>query len=33
MEYRAMLFKSFHGIEEEKKKIAQLNKLLQNWKV
>lgn len=33
MEYRNLLFKTFHGDEAEKAKIAQVNKLLQNWKV
>lgn len=33
MEYRNLLFKAFHGTDEEKGRIAQLNKLLQNWKV
>ncbi|MCQ2098616.1 MAG: hypothetical protein MJY87_11840 [Fibrobacter sp.] len=33
MEYRALLFKTYHGTEEEKARIAQLNKLMKNWKV
>lgn len=33
MEYRYLLFKTYHGTEEEKERIAQVNKLLQNWKV
>lgn len=33
MEYRNLLFKTFHGTEEEKARIAQLNRLLQSWKV
>lgn len=33
MEYRNLLFKAFHGTDEEKAKIAQLNKLLQSWKI
>lgn len=33
MEYRYLLFKTYHGTDEEKARIAQLNKLLQNWKV
>ncbi|MCQ2091617.1 MAG: hypothetical protein MJY85_02975 [Fibrobacter sp.] len=33
MEYRSLLFKTYHGTEEEKAKIAQVNRLLQNWKV
>ncbi len=33
MEYRYLLFKTYHGTEEEKAKIAQVNRLLQNWKV
>lgn len=33
MEYRNLLFKVFHGTAEEKARIAQLNKLLQTWKI
>lgn len=33
MEYRNILFKTYHGTDEEKGRIAQVNKLLQNWKV
>ena len=33
MEYRSLLFKTFHGTEDEKNRIAMVNKLLQNWKV
>ncbi|HHX14980.1 MAG TPA: hypothetical protein GX724_02315 [Fibrobacter sp.] len=33
MEYRNLLFKAFHGTAEEKARIAQVNKLLQTWKV
>lgn len=33
MEYRYLLFKTYHGTDEEKARIAQLNKLLQTWKV
>lgn len=33
MEYRYLLFKTYHGTEEEKSRIAQVNKLLQAWKV
>ena len=33
MEYRNLLFKAFHGTDSEKKRIAQLNKLLQSWKI
>lgn len=33
MEYRNLLFKAFHGTAEEKAQIAQLNKLLQTWKI
>ncbi len=33
LEYRNLLFKTFHGTDEEKARIARLNKLLQNWKV
>ena len=33
MEYRNILFKTFHGKDDEKAKIAQVNKFLQNWKV
>ncbi|MCL2206850.1 MAG: hypothetical protein FWB90_02005 [Fibromonadales bacterium] len=31
-EYRNLLFKAFNGSEEEKAKIARVNRLLQNWK-
>lgn len=33
MEYRNVMFKSYHGTAEEKAAIAQVNKLLQTWKV
>ena len=33
LEYRNLLFKTFHGTDEEKTRIATVNKLLQNWKV
>jgi len=33
MEYRNLLFKTFHGTDEEKNRIAMVNKILQNWKV
>lgn len=33
MEYRNLLFKAFHGIEEEKTQIAAVNRLLQTWKI
>ena len=33
MEYRNLLFKAFHGTEEEKSRIASVNKLLQTWKI
>ena len=33
LEYRNLLFKTYHGLDEEKSKIAQVNKLLQSWKV
>ena len=33
MEYRNLLFKTFYGTDEEKNRIATVNKLLQNWKV
>ncbi|MCF0224785.1 MAG: hypothetical protein HUK20_11000 [Fibrobacter sp.] len=33
MEYRYLLFKTYHGTEDEKSRIAQVNKLLQTWKV
>lgn len=33
MEYRNTMFKSFHGLDEEKKMIANINHILQNWKV
>lgn len=33
MEYRNLMFKSFHGLDDEKKKIASINRLLQTWKV
>ena len=40
MEYRYLLFKTYHllfktyhGTNDEKSRIAQLNKVLQNWKV
>ena len=33
MEYRYLLFKTCHGTDEEKTRIATVNKLLQNWKV
>ena len=33
MEYRNLWVKTFHGTDEEKTRIAMVNKLLQNWKV
>ena len=33
MEYRNLLFKAFHGTEEEKSRITSVNKLLQTWKI
>lgn len=33
MELRNTMFKSFHGLDEEKKAIVSVNHLLQNWKV
>ena len=33
MEYRYLLFKTYHGTDDEKVRIAQLNKVLQNWRV
>ena len=33
MEYRKKLFKTFHGLDEEKKTLAGVNHILQNWKV
>lgn len=33
MEYRNLLFKSYHGTDEEKTRISQVNKLLQTWKI
>ena len=33
MEYRYLLFKTYHGTEDEKSQIAKVNKVLQNWKV
>ncbi len=33
MEYRYLLFKTYHGTDDEKSRIAQLNRVLQNWKV
>lgn len=33
MEYRSAMFNNFHGTDEEKQKLAQVNKLLQAWKV
>ena len=33
MEYRYLLFKTYHGLDDEKTRIAQVNKLLQSWKV
>jgi hypothetical protein len=32
IEYRNLLFKAFKGTEEEKVRIAKINRLLQNWK-
>lgn len=32
IEYRNLLFKAFKGTEEEKARIAKINRLLQNWK-
>ena len=31
MEYRNILFKTFHGTDEEKNRIAHVNKLLRTW--
>lgn len=31
MEYRNLLFKTFHGTDEEKNRIAHVNKFLRNW--
>ncbi|MBR6832341.1 MAG: hypothetical protein IKM81_02965 [Fibrobacter sp.] len=33
MEYRYLLFKTYHGTDDEKTRIAQVNKVLQSWKV
>lgn len=33
MEYRNNMFKSFHGLDEEKKTIMSVNHILQNWKI
>lgn len=33
MEYRSTMFKSFHGLDNEKQMIANINHILQNWKV
>lgn len=33
MEYRYLLFKTYHGTEDEKSRISRVNKILQNWKV
>lgn len=33
MEFRNLLFKTFHGTDEEKARIAAVNKLLQTWKI
>ena len=33
MEYRYLLFKTYHGIDDEKSRIAQLNKVLKTWRV
>ena len=33
MEYHYLLFKTYHGTDDEKSRIAQLNKVLQNWRV
>ena len=33
MEYRYLLFKTYHGTEDEKGQIAHVNKVLQGWKV
>ena len=33
MEYRYLLFKTYHSTDDEKSRIAQLNKVLQNWRV
>lgn len=33
IEYRYLLFKTYHGTEDEKSRIMQLNKLLMSWKV
>jgi ABC-type hemin transport system ATPase subunit len=32
IEYRNLLFRAFSGTEEEKVRIARVNRLLQNWK-
>ncbi|MCL2283347.1 MAG: hypothetical protein FWC26_08530 [Fibromonadales bacterium] len=32
IEYRNLLFRAFKGSEEEKIKIARVNRLLQSWK-
>ncbi len=32
MEYRNLLFRAFKGTDEEKAKIARVNRLLQSWK-
>jgi hypothetical protein len=32
-EYRNLLFKSYKGTDDEKAKIAKVNRLLQVWKV
>ena len=33
MEYRNLHFKAIHGTDEEKRRIASVNKLLQTWKI
>lgn len=33
MEYRYLLFKTYHGTDDEKSRISQVNKLLQSWKI
>jgi len=33
MEYRYLLFKTYHGTEDEKSRISQVNKLLKSWKI
>ena len=33
MEYRNLLFKTFHGKDDEKERITHVNRFLQSWKV